>query len=498
MKKRQLFINAIMSVSQVTVAGGVLFILYRFLLNTIGVEQLGIWSVVLATTSMASIANLGLSASVVKFVAKYVARGEEDTVVSVIQTSVISIGILFGLVLLIAYPFAKWLLNLVVPPTSLKEAISILPYALLSLWIMVISSIFQSALDGYQRIDLRCLILMAASVIHLFLSFVLVPSYGLVGLAYAQVAQSCLVFIGSYLMLRQYFVLLPIIPHQWDRKLFSEMIGYGLNFQVISISQMLYDPITKALLTKFGGLSMTGFYEMASRMILQVRALLVTANQVLVPTIADLQERKPELIESVYKSSYHLLFYLALPLFLIIVAFTPIISELWIGRYESLFVLFAILLAIGWFLNVVNAPAYFANLGVGELKWNTISHIIIGLLSGGLGLLLGSLYGGKGVVVGWVISLITGSNIITVSYHLRHKIPIRELLTREDIGIGLVGVVGLSICLLLYYRMNSKLTLLGMSALSSVIFSSIVIVPFLRHPMRRRLTEWVTNELLNR
>ncbi|HSW36364.1 MAG TPA: hypothetical protein VLH18_07155, partial [Candidatus Limnocylindrales bacterium] len=66
MQKRQVLINAIMSVVQVVAIGVILFILYRFLLDTIGIDKLGVWSIVLATTSVATIANLGLSASVVK------------------------------------------------------------------------------------------------------------------------------------------------------------------------------------------------------------------------------------------------------------------------------------------------------------------------------------------------------------------------------------------------------------------------------------------------
>ena len=60
-----------MSLVQVVLVGISLFILYRFLLRSIGIERMGVWSVVLATTSVANVANLGISASVVRFVAKY-------------------------------------------------------------------------------------------------------------------------------------------------------------------------------------------------------------------------------------------------------------------------------------------------------------------------------------------------------------------------------------------------------------------------------------------
>ena len=493
-QKRQILVNAVMSVIQVVLNGGILFILYRFLLNTIGVERLGIWAVVLSTTSVVLIANSGLSGSVVKFVAKYVARGQDETVSRIIQTATISIGILLGFILLAVYPFANWLLSLVIPVANLKDALSILPYSLLSLWIMAIAGVSQSSLDGYQRIDLRSVLLIASSLFYLLLCFLIVPAYGLMGLAYAQVTQAFILLIGSWFLLKRCMRSLSIFPYKWDRKLFSEMVGYGLNFQVFSISQMFYEPITKVLLTKFGGIAMTGFYEMARAMIYQLRTLLVAATQVLIPTIADLQEKNPKYIQKVYKDSYCLLFYIAVPFFSLIIILTPIISQLWIGQYENVFVRFSILLAVGWFISTLTAPATFAFLGIGKLRWYTIGSVTIAVLNLSLGLLLGNIYGGTAVVAAWVFSLSLGSLISPISYHYSHKIPIIELLPKESTGIGLASIAGLSICLVLYYQL--ELTPLAMAAILVLIFFSIVVIPFLLHPMSKRLVGWIKHELL--
>lgn len=399
MSKRQILINAIMSVTQIVVISVVLFVLYKFLLNTIGVAQLGIWSLVLATTSVTQIANFGLSGSVVKFVAKYVARGEDENISGVLQTAALSVAVFGSCVLLIGYPIAKWVLGLVIVNEYLPLAFSILPYAFLALWSMVITGIFQAGLDGYQRIDLRSLLLMGGAIINLLLCFVFAPIYGLIGVAYARVLVNVLILISSWLLLKRCLPVLPVFPYRWNKGMFREIIGYGINFQIISITAMLYDPITKVFLSKFGGLSMVGYYGMAARMVLQFRALMASANQVLVPAIADLKEKSPEKIQSVYSNSYQLLFYLALPLYSLIIICAPIISELWIGHYEGVFVLFTILLAIGLFLNTLAGPAYFAYLGIGEPRWNVISHITIGLLNAGLGFTMGILFNGIGVVV---------------------------------------------------------------------------------------------------
>lgn len=498
MQKRQVIINAITSIVRVIIIGVVFFILYRFLLNTIGVEQLGIWSLVLATTSVTQIANFGLGGSVIKFVAKYVAREENKRVSGIIQTAAISVGVFVGLTLLICYPIAKLVLRLVIPNESFPLALSILPYAFFALWFMVVTSIFQAGLDGYQRIDLRSTLLMGGAILHLLLCFIFAPKYGLMGVAYARVIQNIAVLFSSWFLLKRCIPLLPIFRFKWNKSLFKEIIGYGLNYQVISISSMFYDPLTKALLSKFGGLSMVGYYEMASKMIQQLRLLIVSANQVLFPAIANLKEKTPEKIQSVYLTSYQLVFYLALPLFSLIIVCTPLISVLWIGYYENIFVTFGILLAIGWFLNTLGAPAYYANLGIGELRWNVVSYITVTLGNAILGFLLGMLYGGIGVVVAWIVSLAVGGSIIYLSYHIRHKIPLLELMPKASKLIMIACLVSVISALIIQNKLDHSLNTIETNSVILLSFLIIVFFPLWFHPMRRRLVGWVTNELLKK
>jgi len=495
MQKRQVLINAIFSVIQIVVIGVVLFVLYRFLLNTIGVKQLGIWSLVLATSSVAQVTNFGLAGSAVKFVAKYTALEESENVSGVIQTAAISMAFIAAFVLLIAYPIIKKIFTLVVPPESLPLAIEILPYAFLALWFVVVTGVFQAALDGRQRVDIRSSLLMGSAVLNLILCFILVPVYGLLGVAYARVLQVLTMFLVSWVLLKRY-VTLPLIPYRWDKRLFKEIAGYGISFQIISITSMFYDPVTKALLSKFGNLAMVGYYEMASRMIQQFRALVVSANQVLVPAIADLKERTPEKIDLVYLKSYQLLFYLIVPLFSLIIISLPLISKIWIGHYENVFIIIGILLIIGWFLNTLNAPAYFAYLGIGELYWNVIGHITIGVLNICLGFLLGMTFDGIGVVVAWTISLALGSSIIYLSYHIKHNIPLIELLPKASRMMIATCLIGILSTLIIQHKLNHIFNASTPNTIILFLFSIVVFIFLWLHPMRKCLVGWISKHLL--
>jgi O-antigen/teichoic acid export membrane protein len=464
--------------------------LYKFLLAEIGAKQLGIWSLVLSSTTLAQVANFGFSGSVVKFVAKYAAFKEHQNTSNVIQTAAISLGVFVGFLLLISYPAFTKILGLIVASDSLPLTLDILPYALLSIWLMMIISVFQSALDGFQRIDLRSFILMFSSILNLIFCVVLAPSYGLMGVAYARVAQMLLTLIAVWFMLKR-CIKLPILPCKWNKHLFKEILSYGLKYQTISVTALLYDPVTKGLLSKFGFLSMVGYYEMASRMVQQFRAVVVSANQVLFPAIADLKERDPEKIASVYRTSYQLLFYLSLPLYSLMIVSLPVISTLWIGHCEKIFISFGVLLSLGWFLNTLSVPAYFVNLGTGELGWNVGGHVTIGVLNSILGLLLGVYFGGTGVVIAWVLSLSLGSCLIYFSYHTKHKIPIIEMLPRDSKLVIIVSLIGAVSIIAIQDKTDYMIIIPG-------IFLVANFLTLWFHPMRKRLTGWVSGDLLVR
>jgi len=494
MHNRRIILNAIMSVAQIVVTGGILFVLYRFLLVTIGAEQLGIWSLVAATTSVIYVmGNLGLSSSVIKYVAKYKARNDFKNVSYVIQTAVISVTVLVSFLLVIGYPFFKLLFQLIFPAQAVPAALSILPYALLSVLFFMIADIFQSSLYGLQRIDLSSYPLMVKGIVNLVLCLVLIPKYGLLGMAYAGVIQNLLSLIISWFLLNRQMPFLPFFFYRWSKNTFKKIIFYGMNSQIISIATILSDFVTKALLSKFGGLSMVGFYEMASKMVQQFRAVIVSANQVVVPTIADMTESAPEKIRAFYLRSYELLFYLALPLFSLIIICAPIISEIWIGYYERIFVFSAMLLSIGWFLNTLAIPAYFANSGMGELRWNVISNILMAAINAGTGLVLGYLYGGFGVIFAWIIALSLGNSLVYICFHIKHKISFSELIPKASRILMLVCVIGTVSALIINIKFNSESIASMLNRIVMIVFAVVVFVPFWLHPLRKSLVRWAYN-----
>lgn len=483
----RLLSNATLAMVQAIISGVVLFILYRYLITHLGVKQLGLWSVVLASTSVARLTDMGLTGSVVKYVARYSALKDDKQVAEVIHTAAISIAVVMAAFCIAIYPLMDNVLSLVIPTEAMPQATQILPWAMYSLWFASVGGVFQSGLDGCQRMDIRNILTIFSNGIYLLAAFWLVPHFGLIGLAIGQSAQGFLLMLASWLTLRHQLKSLPFLPILWRKSKFTEMFGYSVNFQINSISILLFDPVIKLLMSRYGGLSVTAYYEMASQLVIKLRGLLVSATQALVPAIAELHETAPERVREIYLKAYRMNFFVTIPLYGAILIILPLVSELWIGHIENIFLFFGAVLTVGWGLNTLISPAYFVNLGTGDLKLNSIFHVMMALLNAILGLIMGPVYGGFGVAFAAMFALALSSGILIFILNKQYKIPFENLLPSEHhlmIVVVIACVIFSGLFTLLFYLSHNYL-LIG--TVNITVYILILMVLVWVHPYKRIL-----------
>jgi O-antigen/teichoic acid export membrane protein len=493
--KKQISKNILFSVLDVLSSSIVLFVLYKYIIDTIGIEKLGIWSLILAATSISRISEFGLSGSVVKFVAKYIALGKKDDASKVIETTLITLSLFFGLMLSLAYWPIAWGIKYIVPPEGLHLAQQLVPYALISLWLTIITTVVQSGLDGCQRIDLRRMVMICGNILYLITALMLISKYGLLGLAYSQIIQQIALLISSLVILWKILPEVSVIPKKWTFTIFREILKYGLNFQAISILAMFIDPLTKILLGKFGALDSVGYYEMASKVVQKFRSLLINANQVMVPVYATLQEYDAGDIKNVYKINVRMIMYLSIPGYLFIIALSPAISSLWIGHYEPFFLFCIVLLSFAWLVNTINAPAYFAFMGIGRLRWNLVGHVVMASLCLILGISLGMLYGEHGVITGRFLSSGIGGWIVIHSFHKENRLPLNAFCSREDLLLFLYCTLSAVVSIVVYVRINS-VTFSSLWCVST--FTVILLWTIWRHPAGMKVASWALDRHMAR
>jgi O-antigen/teichoic acid export membrane protein len=414
--RHQLSTNVLASIGQVIVAGAVLLVVYRYLLVKLGIEQIGIWSIVLATASISRLAEFGLTGGVVRFVAHDLSFGNRKQAAALVETVALTVAAVIAGLLVLGFPVFQRVIFFLLTSEDARTAINILPVALASFWVTTLATVFLGGLDGCQRTDLRSYLLVGSQFLYLAATLLLVPEYGLEGVARAQFIQSFSLAVLSWCLLRRHIRELSVIPLIWDYGLLKRIAIYGLNFQMTNAMALLLDPMTKAIMSKFGGLAPLGYYEMANRLVGALRGVIIEANRVLVPLVSQLSAQyRPSDLRQVYDRSLRISLVVVATGYSIMALCSSTISLVWIGTIEHDFIVFFVLLAFGWSINTLAGPAFFQNIGTGKLGRNVVGQATIAGLNITLGISAGYFWGPAGVVLALSLSLALGSLVIILS-----------------------------------------------------------------------------------
>lgn len=425
-------LNAIFFASQITITSVCLFLQYKLIYNYCGAEQLGLFSLLMAISGVTKLAEFGMGAGIVKYIAQYKHENNISKCKKIIETSVLFVTVVTLALMLLIYVPLNYAINEQAPKELLSSAEGLIPYILILLVITSIYTALQSAIDGLNFIYIRAIILSIGSVMVTFVVFLQVEKYGLIAVVGAQIAVG-IIYILSYLV----FLYLKIgrlcfLPKNFCKDSFREMLKYNSSFQTITLISLVFDPITKALLGYFGGLANVGLYELASKLLSQIKNLIALPNQVIVPIIARKAKETEGGSLQLYKLNLALILSITAPIYGIVVLSIPAISELWIGTYSLMFVNYSIILSAGFFINGLSNPAYYYSIGRGELGVNIVTHIIIATINLVLGGMLGIFFGGVGVVAGWSISLAAGSVYLILKTQNLNGIKINDVLSNSD------------------------------------------------------------------
>jgi O-antigen/teichoic acid export membrane protein len=224
---------------------------------------------------------------------------------------------------------------------------------------------------------------------------------------------------------------------------------------------------------------------MASKMIMSLQSIIISANRVIIPFIAQKNEKTPWELKKIYKYNFDLMLFISAPYYAMIIVAIPAISIIWLGRIENIFIYCAWIFASGAFINTLSAPAYFAYLGIGRLRWVTIAHIAIASLNVLLGVIFGFLFNEMGVIVSWAIAIIIGSLFQAYMYHRELNFSILDTIDYPHCRLFIFIILGLLSSILVYFNPIPVLSDLQNSMIEIFTYCIIVIIPFWIHPLRK-------------
>lgn len=439
--------NGVFAAMQVVVVTASMFIVYRMIVLHAGFERFGVWSLLLALSTFIRVGDLSGAGALARFVAIATKDGASapQTIHTVVLTA-LAFNVILALAILVGSPL---FFPLILEPEYIGEANALLPYALAAIVIGTLAGATASAVDGLQRADQRSIAVMGAAVVALLSNWYFIPAYGIVGYGIAEVGRQTVQFLLCWIILRRHVPEVGWFPHRWNSAVFRVTFRYALMLNASSLMATMIDPLSKLAFNHASGPTAVAVFELANRVIQQLRSLISAAAVPMVPALSAYSHaRRPEALQIMDRAT-RLAMWAAGILSVASLTATPIVSLFVTGSLDRTLIIMNAALTFGWSVNLLSLPFYLAAQAYGELRWNLAGHAcVVGALL--LGLAAGVPYfGWHSLLVATIAGLMASTVVISIGSGM--ALGLKDLLAKSlrgflttSLAIGVACAVALT------------------------------------------------------
>lgn len=389
-----------------------IIILVPLVLNALGTELFGLWSLVTALTGYFGLADLGLTVSFVKYLAEFMAQGDETRVNRVIQHGMLFYACFSLVILAGAYGAFPWLfVVLKLPPGDYDLALYVLLISLAGFSVTSSASTLYGVLSSLQRADVSNVLIICSQVVRLLaIATVLSAGGGLRGMVSADLAVTVVTVVALFVLTKKYYRPLSLRPAGFDGALMKKLIGFGSQLQVSRFAEVVQAHFDKLLLTRFVGLSSVTLYDFGSRPLGRARALPMSAMVPLIPAVSalDVEQNIPRIRSALLRGARYL-FFVSIPLFGFLFFFAGPIITVWLGTGYEQAALTMKILSIAYFCSVMAGVPSLVSQGLGEPRYQMYAMLFQAILNIVLSSVLVLVFGYFGAVVGTTIAGVAGA-----------------------------------------------------------------------------------------
>jgi len=362
----------------------VLFLIsYPIYIKIIGIDLFGLWVSLSIVITVSQLGLLGINSALIKFSAE--AYGKQ----SVVRISEYLVSSLAAVVtpIIILYLFLLLFRNQIVTLLNLPNeyeiiALEVLPFIGAISIIIVVNELYKGVLMGVGKVDWANYIFLVGRVLQFIVTVILLLlGSGIWGLLIGALVLYLFSMIIAMIVLKIKFNVQLGALHMLNLASIIKLYKFGGPLFIGQVISMLIIPFNKVIITRYLGLNFVTYYDIATRSVLQVRAVYESGLRAIMPKISEYisysSQQTVDKIKRIHYSGIKFIGVFALPIFLLLFVFAPLLIEFWLRDEYSPFIPngFRIML-IGYFVNLICVPAYYIFMGIGKVGI-CIAHILI-------------------------------------------------------------------------------------------------------------------------
>jgi O-antigen/teichoic acid export membrane protein len=416
---------------------GVNFFLLPFIILHIGVADYGLYLLVGAFVGYFGLLDLGVGASLVKYVAEYNAKGDKEMINKMVNSTfvfylgvgvAVCVGIMFiGYVFVDFFKIEEGSVNLA------RGIAAMVAIGALTSW--PIRS-FSTSLEGMQRYDLTVLVDFIIVTINGCITIVLLLSgYGIVELIFFGIIVGAIEQISKVWLVQRMMPFLILKREYMGMVTMRKIFKFSSVVFVTQITIILMMGLDRVIIGFFVGVAAITFYYIVSSLYEIINTASSLPSSALLPAVSDLVAKGDEktLKLLAYRGGkYRAAAILPITASIIILAkdilrFWMGINYIWLAPYVQLFVSLWFITAtwgiLGTMLLAREKYRPVLKINIANCSINLVLSILLTYYLGWIGVLLGTLLGWV-FISPWVMkAYLQGNNIPGYDYFKKSVLP---------------------------------------------------------------------------
>jgi len=341
-------------------------------LNTLGVEDFGIYNVVGGFVTMFGFLNSAMASATQRFLAFEIGKGDHEQLRNVFSMSINIHFLIAFIIFILAETVGLWFVNtqLTIPTGRMDAAQWVYQFSILAMMVNIVSVPYNAMIIAHERMNVFAWVSIAEVGLKLFIVFML-QWFGFDKLKLYAVLTFCVSliirFIYRFYCSKQFKE--SRFRYFWNKSLFKTLVSYaGWNLWG-NIATVLKDQGVNVLLNMFFGPVINAArgiaYQVSSAVNQFVANFQMAMNPQIIKSYAinDLKYMH-QLIFRGAKYSFFLLFTLSLPILLE----TEQILKLWLKIVPDYTVIFTRLVIINVLIDCISGPLMTAAQASGKIK----------------------------------------------------------------------------------------------------------------------------------
>lgn len=344
----------------------------RVVLNTLGVEDYGIYNVVGGIVAMFGFINGSMSSATQRYITFALGKGDKSRLQTVFSTTLQIHTLIAGVIVLLGETVGLWFLynKMQIPADRMNAAFWVLQASIISTVIMIISVPYNADIVAHEKMSAFAYISILEVVLKLAIVYMLVMSsfdklilYGFLLLAVQILIRFCYsVYCNKHFEETRY-------KHVWDKKLFKEMTEFAGWSMFGNLAAVLFGQGLNMLLNVFFGPVVNAARGIAVQVQNAVQQFVGNFQMALNPQITktyakgELSEMHKLMFRSA-RFSFFLLFFLSLP----VLFETDFILTVWLKTVPDNTVVFLRIMICTSLIYTLSNPLIVANQATGNVR----------------------------------------------------------------------------------------------------------------------------------